>query len=250
MAITWIGADVGNFRAGRPGGFQPEAIVIHIMDGPMRVTDSWFNDPRSQVSAHYGVGSGGEVHQYVKETDTAFHAGTIVQPTWPLLKSRVNPNYYTIGVEHEGRGDIPWPWPQPQLAASIALIRDIAARWNIPLDGDHIVRHHAIRANKTCPGVNFDMTDYLQRLNGSAPPPRPAADTLPAPRQLRVLVNANLRQRPRTDAAIVRVLAAGDTFAATQVTTVGEAVRGNPIWYGNAAGQFVWAGTTDNPQNL
>jgi N-acetyl-anhydromuramyl-L-alanine amidase AmpD len=123
MAAIWVGCAPGNFRQGRPGSFRPEAIVIHIMDGSMRAADSWFNDPRSQVSAHYGVGAGGEVHQYVKETDTAFHAGTIVRPSWPLLKPGVNPNYYTIGIEHEGRGDIPWPWPAAQLEASAALVR-------------------------------------------------------------------------------------------------------------------------------
>ena len=69
-------------------------------------------------------------------------------------------------------------------------------------------------------------------------------------RQLRLLVNANLRNGPRTDAVILRVLRAGDTFDATDVTLAGEAVRGNPIWYANAEGQFVWAGTTDHPQNL
>src|SRR5271163_203896 len=98
----WIGCAKGNYQTGRPGQFQPEAVVIHIMEGTLKGTDSWFNDPRAKVSAHYGIGTGGLVHQYVKEADTAFHAGIVDRPTWPLLKPRVNPNYYTIGIEHEG----------------------------------------------------------------------------------------------------------------------------------------------------
>src|SRR4051812_28530968 len=102
----WKGAHPANFSGGR-AGFRPEAIVIHVMDGTLAGTDSWFNDPRSRVSAHYGVGKAGQVHQYVKEIDAAHHAGVVNAPCWPLIKRGhsgsgfINPNFYTIGVEHE-----------------------------------------------------------------------------------------------------------------------------------------------------
>ena len=251
MAITWIGCAPGNFRQGRPGGHRPEAIVIHIMDGPMSVADTRFNNPNAVVSAHYGIGKNGEIHQYVKETDTAFHAGTIVNPTWPGLKPGVNPNFYTIGVEHEGLGGVPWPWPDAELSASIALVNDIAKRWNITPSPVTIVMHREIRANKTCPGVHFNKRDYLQRLAAApAIAAGPAATRLGTATALRVLANANLRRLPRTDAGIIRVLTAGDTFNATEVVAAGEAVHDNPIWYGNGQGAFLWAGTTDRPQGL
>jgi N-acetyl-anhydromuramyl-L-alanine amidase AmpD len=41
------------------------------MDGTLAGTDAWFTNPASQVSAQYGIGKNGEVHQYVKEEDTA-----------------------------------------------------------------------------------------------------------------------------------------------------------------------------------
>src|SRR5258708_18197834 len=44
----------------------------------------------------------------MKEEDTAFHAGVLVNPTWTLLRPGVNPNSYTIGVEHEGKPDDLW----------------------------------------------------------------------------------------------------------------------------------------------
>src|SRR5205814_10677286 len=78
MNKQWIGCAGANFRSGRAPGFKPEAVVIHIMDGTLTGTDSWFNNPQAQVSAHYGIGRGGEVHQYVDEKDTAFHAGTVL----------------------------------------------------------------------------------------------------------------------------------------------------------------------------
>src|SRR4051812_2092827 len=107
MTPIWKGA--ANFAPGRRG-WRPEAIVIHVMDGSLVGTDSWFNNRVSGVSAHYGIGKDGEVHQYVKETDTAYHAGTIKNPTWSLIRKDaegryINPNYYTIGVEHAGWGE-------------------------------------------------------------------------------------------------------------------------------------------------
>ena len=53
MTKTFIGCAAVNFRRGRPSGFQPEAIVIHIGEGSLRSLDQTFNDPGSQVSAHY-----------------------------------------------------------------------------------------------------------------------------------------------------------------------------------------------------
>ena len=248
MAISWIGCAPGNFRQGRPTGFRPEAVVIHIMDGPMSAADSHFDDPKAKVSAHYGIGRDGEIHQYVKETDTAFHAGIIVNPSWPLLKPGVNPNFYTIGIEHEGLGNVQYPWPDKQLGASVALVTDIAKRWSIALNANNIVMHRQIRANKSCPGIHFDKADYLQRLAGAAAAAPLAATQLATAANLKLLVDANLRRSPRTDAAIVKVLAAGETFTASQIVPDGEVVHDNPVWYGDGHGEFLWAGTTDNPQ--
>lgn len=253
MATVWIGCAAGNFRAGRPGSFRPEAIVIHIMEGSLAGTDSWFNDNRAQVSAHYGIGKNGDAHQYVKETDTAFHAGVIARPDWPLLKSGVNPNFYTIGIEHEGRGDAPWPWPPDQLNASFDMVADIASRWGIALDDRHIVPHHRIRATKTCPGSNFDLSDYMRRLSahtgGASPTPFPTMALSPA-LKLRVVASASLHKAPRLDSAITAVLAAVDTFSATAIANPGQEVGGNALWYANAAGEFLWAGSTDRPSGV
>jgi len=144
---------------------KPEAIVIHIMEGSLAGTDTWFASRESQVSAHYSVGKSGEVHQYVDEPDTANHAGIVEHPTWVGLKrdSRgkpINPNCYTIGIEHEGRdGDL---FTDAQYEATAALIADISARWHIPIDPLHVIPHHAIRASKPCPGSGCDFTRLIE----------------------------------------------------------------------------------------
>jgi hypothetical protein len=150
MTAKWIGCAAENFSPGRSPGQKPEAIVVHVMEGTLAGADAWFKNPESKVSAHYGIGRRGELHQYVKEDDTAFHAGVVKHPSWTSLKPGVNPNSYTIGIEHEGDGRT--DWTDAQYAAGGALIREIASRWGIPVDRQHIVGHHEIRADKTCPG--------------------------------------------------------------------------------------------------
>jgi len=148
-----------NFMTGRPGGLHPSAIVIHISEGSLASADAWFDNAAAQVSAHYCVGRAGEVHQYVSEEDTAYHAGSPVNPTWRLLRPHVNPNFYTVGIEHEGRAQD--EWTDAQYAASAQLVLEIARRWSIPLDADHVVMHREIRGNKTCPGFVFSRDKLL-----------------------------------------------------------------------------------------
>lgn len=151
-----------NFTVGR-GAFKPEIIVIHIMDGTLVGTDSWFASTVSKVSAHYGIGKSGEVHQYVKETDTAWHAGRVSNPTFKLYKPGVNPNSYSVAIEHEGTATTEWTPEMKRVSA--ALIREVALRWNIPLDRDHIVGHYQIFSGKPdCPAKDKAIIDELIAL--------------------------------------------------------------------------------------
>lgn len=151
-----------NFWVGRKG-YRPEAVVIHIMDGTLSGTDSWFANPTSQVSAHYGIGKNGEIHQYVQENDSAWHAGRVDAPLWKLIRPNVNPNLYTIGIEHEGRpNDI---WTQSMKESSVNLIREICQRWQIPIDRDHVIGHFEIFSKKpNCPASDKRILDELVAL--------------------------------------------------------------------------------------
>jgi hypothetical protein len=239
------------------------------MDGSFAAGESVFRDPATQKSAHYGISQSGEVHQYVDENDTAFHAGIVVNPTWPLLKPRINPNFYTIGIEHEGRPDD--VWPDPQTSASAALIGEIAARWNIPLDDSHVIRHHQIRASKTCPGNWLQIPALLNMVamastpvvlpNASGPknenesgsaqaavPANPvAASAVVGSMVVRTIRKLNLRRaQPSTRAEVLRVIPAHTAIVAVKVVS-GEQVDGNAKWYADVQGNYFWAGATDAP---
>lgn len=150
LDIKWVPANATNY-AMRPKGSKPEIIVIHVMAGTLAGTDAWFQNPKAKVSAHYGV-SATAIHQYVKEEDRAYHAGVVTNPSAKIVLARPgeNPNSYSIGIEHEGSAETPW---SPELyAQSARLVADVAKRWNIPLDRDHVIGHHEIYAVKPCPG--------------------------------------------------------------------------------------------------
>ena len=57
-----------NFTKGRSGQ-KPRAIVLHLMGGTLKGTDSWFRNPVAQASTHYGVGKKGEIYQWVLKAD-------------------------------------------------------------------------------------------------------------------------------------------------------------------------------------
>jgi N-acetylmuramoyl-L-alanine amidase len=253
MASVWIGAHPTNFSAARPGAWRPEAIVIHVMDGSLAGTDAWFNDPSSKVSAHYGVGKDGVVHQYVKEVDTAYHAGTVVDPAWTKIRKDaqgrfINPNFYTIGIEHAGWGVSTDPWPDAQRQASLQLARDIAERWGIPLDAEHVIPHRLIRSSKpNCPGKGLDFGLYLQDLQSTPTTlSAPVIDERPLSATVRAVTTLNVRSQPFATGVPRRKLLAGDEFVAVAVAT-GEPHGANDKWYRNENTEYVWAGGTDHP---
>ena len=161
-----------NFWAGRKG-YRPEAVVIHIMDGTLIGTDSWFANTTSQVSAHYGIGKSGEVHQYVNEQDSAWHAGRVDAPVWKLIKPNINPNLYTIGIEHEGKPEDVWTDAMKQ--ASATLIREICERWQIPIDRNHVIGHFEIFSKKpNCPATNKSILDEMVAIASQQTPKTPS----------------------------------------------------------------------------
>jgi peptidoglycan hydrolase-like protein with peptidoglycan-binding domain len=244
MHKQYVGCAAANFRKGRSNGLKPEAIVIHIICGSLESATAQFADSQTQVSAHYGVGRDGRVLQFVEEEDTAFHAGIVVSPTWKRIKGGLNPNLYTIGIEHEGQPTD--DWTATQYEASAELVAEIAARWQIPLDEDHIVLHREIRASKTCPGEKFDRAELI-RCASQLPPVAPDG-FVEMVGNVTVTSRANLRDgRPSTAARIVQVLDAGASVAVAGFTDTGERVNGNACWYRTPEGDCLWAGATSQP---
>lgn len=141
------------------------AIVLHVAEGSEPAVDSWFNNGKAIVSAHFLVGLDGELRQYVGIHDVAYHAGQAINPVWPGFVSN-NTNATTIGIEHEGGGLT--PWPEPQMLTSSMLSAWLCNRFEpvtgLKPDKLHFPLHSEIKATKPfCPGKFFDRDDYLAR---------------------------------------------------------------------------------------
>jgi N-acetyl-anhydromuramyl-L-alanine amidase AmpD len=241
MPALFVGCAAENFRVGRPAGFAPEAIVLHRTGGSRADLRARFNNPAASTSAHYVVCRDGSVDQYVGESDTAFHAGVVVGATWPGLRTGVNPNFYTIGIELEGA--VTDEWPAAQIEALATLLAEVSGRLQIAIDPLHVVAHSAIRSSSACPGASCPIADIIKRAST-----RTLTLATPARAVVRLLSRANVRRgRPSTSAAVDRVLEAGSDAAVTGFTDVGERVQGNAFWYALDDDGFIWAGATDVP---
>lgn len=233
-----------HFSAGRKG-YHPEAIVIHIMEGTLGGTDSWFKNALSNVSSHYGIGATGEVHQYVQEEDTAWHAGRVHAPSWSLIKPAgnnlyVNPNYYTIGIEHEGNEKS--KWTDAMYDASSDMIAALCGRWNIPLDRAHIFGHHEIYSLKSCPGFKVDLTKLVDSSRQKAGIVTPS-DFVNEEGTVTSTTILNLRRNsPSSRSPLVRTVSAGTRLKYIGFTRSGEPVKKNGRWYKTAEGSWLWGG--------
>ena len=134
--------------------------MLHTTDGTYGGAAAWFAAEGSRVSAHYLVGLDGRVARFVREEDTARHAGRVRDPVTPLAEG--DPNRHTIGIEFEDGGDPEGvERPDEQYRQGARLLRAIAARWAIPLDRAHVVGHREVFAAKACPG-NLDVDRLLR----------------------------------------------------------------------------------------
>lgn len=70
------------------GGNTPRLFIVHIMQGTLDGTDSWFRNPAAQASSHFGTSRGGRLFQWVDTKDIAWHA--------------VDANDHSIGIENAG----------------------------------------------------------------------------------------------------------------------------------------------------
>lgn len=147
--MVWVGSP--NYSSRK--GYVPRAIVLHTMDGTLAGTDSWFGTPASQVSAHYGVGEDGAVHQYVDEKNVGWANGILEQGNrWPYVDG-VNPNLRTISIETEDFGTGA-PVSSAQEQAVRSLVAGIVRR-NPSIV--YLVTHSAIspKSRPSCPGPRW-----------------------------------------------------------------------------------------------
>lgn len=157
-----------NYSTGR-GGRKIIAIVDHITAGLMPGTLSWLRNREAKASAHYLVTREGIVYQLVLDENTAWHAGIVNKPDWPLYDG-TNPNRYTIGIEHEGTPNK--PLTEGQYQATLELHKMLMIKYNIPPDRDHIIGHYRIDSvnRPNCPGPLFPWNRLFMELPGGQYP--------------------------------------------------------------------------------
>ncbi len=148
------------------GSNVPKYICLHIMAGTLVGTDSWFANPISQVSAHYGVGFNGEIHQYVDEKNSAWANGFVKNPTAKIVLDNLNVSQNKISLSIENEGQDLAKAPEAQLKALVRLIRCLAGRWGIPLDREHIIGHFEVNSigKPNCPSPDHTVMDRVVQL--------------------------------------------------------------------------------------
>jgi N-acetyl-anhydromuramyl-L-alanine amidase AmpD len=159
----WHPADAANYSTDK---ITHKFIVIHVESGTESGTNAWFQNPKAQVSAHFGVAKTGQVFQFVDTDETAWAEAEL--------------NGESISIEHEGlTGDSLTP---QQIAADKELLEWIHAthgtllkmtfNQNDPAGG--VIPHGKINegalSHPECPGqpIINDIETLLGTLNTPA----------------------------------------------------------------------------------
>jgi AmpD protein len=163
----------------RPAGCAIDLLVIHHISlppgefGGPGVVELFTNrlDPQAhpfyasvagaRVSAHFLIRRDGGLIQFVSCGKRAWHAG---DSSW---KGRARCNDFSIGVELEGTGDV--PFMDAQYGQLAELTRSLTARYPIA----DIAGHSDIApGRKSDPGPSFDWARYRAMLKDKAEPQR------------------------------------------------------------------------------
>lgn len=148
-------AHPGNYtEANRPASDPINKIVIHVTQEYFWDTIDIFQDPGSNVSAHYLVrSSDGAVAQTVREEDIAYHAANYAY------------NATSIGIEHEGFVNDPSYFTDAMYRSSAQLAAYLVEKYEIPINRNHIVGHSEVPgATHTDPGPYWDWDRYLSLI--------------------------------------------------------------------------------------
>jgi hypothetical protein len=170
MNIKWVGCHPNNYTVGR--GKDIKLIALHWIVGTLESADATFANADRKASAHYGIGDK-DIHQWVKESDTAWHAGN-----WTINQS-------SIGIEHEGGWLLPDGTRKVPTDAthqtSGELVAMLCKKYNIPIDRQHVVTHREYSATQ-CPGT-LDVDRIIEIARSIDEPDPPSNEIITDPQQ-------------------------------------------------------------------
>jgi hypothetical protein len=158
------GSPAGVQVSNRPAnGIRIDTIVIHDLETSYDAGVSGLAQPTTSAATHYVMrSSDGAVTQMVPTKDIAFHAGNY------------STNLHSIGIEHEGYAVQGAKWyTEAQYQATADLVQYLSARFNIPLDRQHVLGHDNVAgpADSYVSGMHWDPGngwdwDHFMRLLG------------------------------------------------------------------------------------
>jgi hypothetical protein len=240
------------------GLITPKAAVLHIMEGGLWGSWDWL-ERHVQLSTTFGVGKNGDAWQGVSIFNGAYgngityidgtwrsRSGRQMQPTWHGLVPPVNPNRYTLSIEHEGFTGQPLTDAMKQTTVAILVACAKLAGWSAYQPGVNLIRHADINPvdKDRCPGTTFDLPWFAAQANKHLQPTAPKPERLPAwsRRWYTTLNDANIREGPGTAYPIVGTAGPGQRLDVFDIEDEGEPVNGNGQWLRCRAGDDVPGG--------
>jgi N-acetyl-anhydromuramyl-L-alanine amidase AmpD len=162
------------------GNHSRRAACLHVVQGSFRSALSEFQSSRTQKSAHFTIAKSGAIAQHVSIHDSAWANGLEwvsgrwrspeghwVTPSWPDLVPGVNPNRYTISIEHEGYY---WEaWTAAMMGANTRVLRYIASEAGLfYVPHRTLIGHYEISPidRAFCPGPHVDYVAIAAAANG------------------------------------------------------------------------------------
>lgn len=137
MNVKFFPPSRNNYERGR-GSEKIEMIFLHWSNAEsLALTDTKFVDPARLASAHYAI-ENTEIHQYVKDEDTAFHSGSM------------SADKRSIGIICIGGPNMPISEATYQTVA--LLLEELTRKNRLPIDRDHIKGHGEVTMG-FCPGT-------------------------------------------------------------------------------------------------
>ncbi|MFD7591727.1 peptidoglycan-binding protein [Kitasatospora sp. NPDC059812] len=165
-----------NHTAGGQEGVN--GVVVHIMDGSLSGTDSWFRNPSAQASSHFGTGKGGALYQWVDTGDRAW--------------AQAGGNRRWLSVENEGNGGD--ALTDAQINRCAEVLAWAARTYGVPLQvtsdpngrglGWHGMGGSAWGGHTSCPGsaVRAQLPEIARRakqINGGGSKPSDGSAPFP-----------------------------------------------------------------------
>ncbi|MFJ3583984.1 N-acetylmuramoyl-L-alanine amidase [Streptomyces sp. NPDC090127] len=185
-----------NYTLGdRPNqGVDIRQIIIHDTEGGYDGSLAALTNPDVPGSANYLIrAADGLVTQMIENKHLAWHAGN-----WTH-------NMHAIGVEHEGYAIKEGSWyTESQYQSSAELVKFLAAKYNVPLDREHIIGHDevALQTDAGLSKLHWDAGpywdwNYYMKLLGAPQGDQGAGGLLKAGQVVRVVPPFTTANQPK-----------------------------------------------------